>query len=216
MKKILFIAALLLGIGAANAQIRTGYTNYGMYDSSGILITADSIDTCHDWRISPSFSFTNDDFDKLYTMWSVYVGNPFNVFVSKGLTYSDPVWITSLAYSKIIFTGATNEHVLGDGSFVKNDYWNTATTTSGVTTFYITSDKTSSGTGLYSTLDYVNPIINNSTITYAYSWSYNSTTKALTVTVQSNPVVTILSINVLGALTPVTNGTSVQLLVKGH
>lgn len=84
--------------------------------------------------------------------------------------------------------------------------------------FYITSDKTSTGTALYSTIDYVNPIINDSTINYSYGWSYNTGTKALTVNAKNSLGLNIalLGLTLLGTPSNVANGTNVFVYVKGH
>lgn len=256
MKKSLLIIFLLISI-ISNAQIRNGYTNYTIYDS-GIPIVADSIDTCHDWRISPSWSITNDDLDHWNTIWQQFrgIGDLYNIFVSKGLTYSNPVWITSIEDTKISYGGLPTQYIKGNGVyttfptipsntnqltngsgyiiksdlsatagvvynnstgvFSNTDYWNTGTTTSGAVIFYLTSDKTSSGTALYSTVDYVNPLVNDVTQNYTYGWSYNSTTKALTVSAKTNLTAVITLLTVVLEPTNVSNGTSIQVVVKGH
>lgn len=98
------------------------------------------------------------------------------------------------------------------------DYTNTATVTSaGNAIFYLTSDKTSTGTALYTNLNFVAPIVNDSVSNYTYGWSYNSTTKALTVNVKASPALNVaaMGLTVLGIPANVANGTSVQVLVKG-
>ena len=97
-----------------------------------------------------------------------------------------------------------------------SDYTNSSTATSGVVTYYLTSDKTSTGTALYSTIDGVYPIINDATANYTFGWSYNSSTKALSVTAKTNGTTIISLITVLTAPVNVTNGTTVYVLVKGH
>lgn len=87
--------------------------------------------------------------------------------------------------------------------------------------FYLTNDKTSTGTGLFSNVNFVCPIVNDSVNNYTYGWSYNSGTKALTVNVKTNLQQNVLS-TLLGALVPAlapptnaANGVVVSLLVKG-
>lgn len=108
--------------------------------------------------------------------------------------------------------------------YTSTDYANSASISGGVgqAIFYLTSDKTSSGTALYSTIDYVSPIINDATANYTYQWSYNSSTKVLTVTSKTNLSTNVLT-NLLGGTIPslqppsnVANGITVYLLVKGH
>lgn len=146
-------------------------------------------------------------------------------YTSLSGNYSNPSWINSLAYSKLTgapiiysFTGIDKQLTLGNGTYKLDDYYNTVSVAGGVgvAIFYLTSDKTSTGTALYTTLDYVNPFVNDATTNYSYGYSYNSGTKALSVTTNRAVGVTILSINVLGIPTAVPNGTSIQVLVKGH
>ncbi len=117
------------------------------------------------------------------------------------------------AYS---FTGTTKQLTLGNGTYRADDYYNSATTTSGVATFYLTSDKTSSGTALYTTIDFVAPIINDASNNYTYGWSYNSGTKALSVTYKQNGTALLSLINVLTGPANVPNGTTGYVFVKGH
>lgn len=124
-------------------------------------------------------------------------------------SYSNPSWITSLAWGKI--TGTPNIPI--------PDYTNSGVVAGGAgnVVFYITSDKTSTGTALYTNINYVAPIVNDSNVNYTYGWSYNPTTKALTVNVKSATGinVAVLGLTLLGLPTNSPNGTSVQVLVKG-
>lgn len=103
---------------------------------------------------------------------------------------------------------------------INNDYTNTAIVSggAGVAIFYLTNDKTSTGTALYTNINYVNPIVNNADLNYSYGWAYNSTTKALTVTTKAavGLNISLLGLTLLGVPSPVANGTSVQILVKGN
>lgn len=160
-------------------------------------------------------------------------------------TYSDPSWITSLAWSKI--TGApsfltsevdgstTNEIELpsqtgNSGKVLSTNgsspswispyslYYNTVAVSGGAGTsvYYLTSDKTSSGTALYTTIDAVIPIVNDPTTNYTYGWSYNSGTKALTVTTKYSPGLVVGILTLLGLPQNAPNGTNVQVVVTGH
>ncbi len=103
---------------------------------------------------------------------------------------------------------------------VNTDYVNTATVAGGAgnSVFYLTSDKTSTGTALYTTVTYVNPIVNDSNVNYSYSWSYNAGTKALTVNTKAavGLNVALVGLTLLGVPSNVANGTSVQVFVKGN
>ncbi len=99
-----------------------------------------------------------------------------------------------------------------------NDYTNTVAVSGGAgqAVFYITSDKTSSGTALYSTIDAVIPLVNDASQNYTYGWSYNSTTKALTVTCKTNLTAVIALLTVILGPTNAPNGTNINVTVKGH
>lgn len=88
------------------------------------------------------------------------------------------------------------------------------TTTSGITTFYLTTDGTSSGTALCPTaIGHVNVIANDPSNTFGIGWALTNSNKTLTVTAntRSFTTTTILGISVLGssALASATNGTSI-------
>lgn len=107
--------------------------------------------------------------------------------------------------------------------YIKNkplpDYTNTVAVAGGAgnAVFYITSDKTSTGTALYTNITHVNPIVNDSSTNFTYGWSYNPTTKALTVNSKAGVTgIVILGISLLGAPVNVANGTNIQVLVKGN
>lgn len=105
-------------------------------------------------------------------------------------------------------------------NYSNTDYTNTTAVAGGAgnVIFYLTNDKTSTGTALYSTVNYVNPVVNDSTTNYTYGWSYNAGTKALTVNVkQATGInVALVGLTLLGVPANVANGTSVQVLVKGN
>jgi len=98
-------------------------------------------------------------------------------------------------------------------------YTNTASVSggSGNAVFYLTSDKTSTGTALYANGNvFPNPIVNDSSNNYTYGWSYNSSTRALTVNVKQNGTAILSLINVLTGPANVSNGTVVQVTVNGN
>lgn len=103
---------------------------------------------------------------------------------------------------------------------IPNDYTNTVAVAGGAggAVFYLTSDKTSTGSALYTNINFVSPLVNDSTQNYTYGWSYNSTTKALTVNtkVSTGINVALVGLTLLGLPSPVANGTIVNVLVKGN
>jgi hypothetical protein len=100
---------------------------------------------------------------------------------------------------------------------IKKDYVNSVAVAggAGVATFYLTSDKTSSGTALYSNIDSVLPIVNDAANNYTYGWAVSMDKKTLTVTTKLTSGVTVLGISVLAAPTNAANGTIVCAMVKG-
>lgn len=103
---------------------------------------------------------------------------------------------------------------------INTDYTNSASVSGGAgqSVFYLTSDKTPTGSALYPvSVDFVAPIINDANNNYTYGWSYNATTKALTVTAKISAAtnVALLGISLLGVPVNVANGTQISVLVKG-
>jgi len=113
-------------------------------------------------------------------------------------------------------TGALN---IPMPSTVLKEYVGAATVSGGAgnVIFYLTSDGTSTGTALFTTVSYANPFVNDSVVNYSYGWTYNATTKALTVNVKSAAglYISLLNLSLLGVPANVANGTSVSVLVKG-
>lgn len=96
------------------------------------------------------------------------------------------------------------------------DYFNSSTTTTGVAIFYLTSNKTSGGTALYTDVTSIIPFINDVNTNFTYGYSLSGDKKTLTVTAKYNPVIILLSTSILGSLSNVTNGTIVYITVKGY
>lgn len=99
------------------------------------------------------------------------------------------------------------------------DYYNSATTTSGTATFYLTDNKLSTGTALYSQINYVNPLVNNVNGNYTFGWTVSPDLKTLTVqsrVATNTAVIALIGISVLGSTVQVPNGTTIQVLVKGQ
>lgn len=94
-------------------------------------------------------------------------------------------------------------------------YTNSANTTTGNATFYLTSDKTSSGAALFSSAPAIVPTINDSDNNYSYEWSLSGDFKTLTVNckVSSGINVALLGLTLLGAPANVANGITVNVLV---
>jgi hypothetical protein len=117
---------------------------------------------------------------------------------------------------------------MGMGRFIKMslgltatgiaDYTNAATVSGGAgsSVFYLTSDKTATGTALYSTINAVNPIVNDSASNYTYGWTISTDKKTLTVTTKSNTTGLAGLLNVLLPASAVANGTVVNVVVKGN
>lgn len=100
---------------------------------------------------------------------------------------------------------------------VKEYVGSSTVSSAGNAIFYLTSDGTSTGTALFTTVTYANPFVNDSAVNYSYSWSYNGTTKALTVNVKAavGINVSLIGLTLLGLPSNVANGTAVSVFVKG-
>lgn len=96
----------------------------------------------------------------------------------------------------------------------------TGTVTSGIATFYITDDNTSTGNALFTNVYYVNAGILDDSANYAWgTYTLAANKKSITMNAKKQAFggVTILGINVLGSVsfTNVPNGTTVYLIVIG-
>lgn len=77
----------------------------------------------------------------------------------------------------------------------------------------------SSGTALYSQINYVNPLVNNVNGNYTFGWSLSGDLKTLTVqsrVATNTAVIALLGISLLSSTVQVPNGTEIQVLVKGQ
>lgn len=114
--------------------------------------------------------------------------------------------------------GGPGRYILFE-KMAKPDYTKTNPVSGGAgnAVFYLTNDGTSTGTALFTTVEYVNAIVNDSAVNYTYGWSYNSSTKELTVNVKSSTglYIALLSLTLLGTPANVANGVQVSVLVKG-
>lgn len=105
-----------------------------------------------------------------------------------------------------------------NGTTAKTGYFpvvKSAAVSSGTAVFHLTSDGTSSGTALYSTVDQdsVNVLVNDATASYQYGWVFSNSNKTLTVTVNKFTTANILS-GILGQAAA--NGSVVKLTVWGN
>lgn len=115
-----------------------------------------------------------------------------------------------------IVAGKIRQVVLTIGLADLPIYTNTGSTTSGTVVFYLTSDKTSTGTALFpTTVSYLKAEVNDANSGYNYSYALTNANKTLTVTVKVASGVTLLGISVLAAPVSVANGTSVSILALG-
>lgn len=96
-------------------------------------------------------------------------------------------------------------------------YQSFTVTTAGTAVFQLTADGTSTGTALFPTevfTDSVQPIVNDATSSYQFSWALTNSNKTLTVTINKLTTANILT-GILGqAAAPV--GTVVKVMVEGR
>jgi hypothetical protein len=95
-------------------------------------------------------------------------------------------------------------------------YTNSDTVTGGAgnVIFYLTSDKTSTGTALYGSMPTVIPIVNDASTNYTYQWTLSGDFKTLTVNVKSSPGLVVGLLTLLGVPVNVANGTEVRVTVN--
>lgn len=97
-----------------------------------------------------------------------------------------------------------------------------ASVATGVATFYLTADGTSTGTALFPNSVITNSVSvtpNDAISLYGFSWVFSNSNKTLTVTVNKSSatgVIALLGINILGAPISAANGTTVKLTVWGY
>lgn len=126
-------------------------------------------------------------------------------------------------------SGKTGKYLKTNGTSVSWDTLNSAIADyantlpiaggAGQVIFYLTNDRTSTGTALYSSVTYVNPVVNDVGANYVYGWTISPDKKTLTLSAKSavpTGVIAVLGISVLGAPVNVANGVSVSILVKGN
>lgn len=140
-----------------------------------------------------------------------------SVTISGGNTIVTPDNQTLSISSNSVTISGGNTIILPTGTAA---YTNTVAVAGGAgnAIFYLTSDKTSTGTALYTSASTIfpTPIVNDATTNYTYGWSYNATTKALTVNCKSNPSVVSGLLTLIGLPQNVANGIVIQLTVNGN
>lgn len=147
---------------------------------------------------------------------------------------TDPIWIgEKVNYYTKTTSDAKYYPITNPSAYISNippqpwssitgkpiqDYVNKVGTTgtTGNAVFYLTSDKTASGTALFTVDPLVFPIVNDATQNYTYGWTLSGDKKTLTVNVKSSAGinVSLVSLTLLGAPVNVPAGTQVQILVK--
>lgn len=151
--------------------------------------------------------------------------------INTKLTSTDTISLSSRINAKYTLpsSGTTAQYLNGLGNLVTfptiptipiPDYTNTVAISggSGNAVFYLTSDKTASGTALYTNILTVQPIVNDAALNYTYSWTISSDKKTLTVNVKAavGLNVSLVGLTLLGVPSNVANGTVVNVLVKGN
>lgn len=84
--------------------------------------------------------------------------------------------------------------------------------------FYLTDNGLVGGNALFTNVDYVNPLVNDSTINYSYGWTISGDKKTLTVNTKAalGINVALLSLTLLGVPSNVANGIVVTCVVVGN
>lgn len=125
-------------------------------------------------------------------------------------SYDGSVW--SQLSNLIIYRGTVVQY--------KPKYFTkSATVTSGIATFYLTSDGTAGGAALFTTVfpESANVYVSDASGIYPYSLAISPDQKTVTVTVNkaANTAISLLGISLLSALAAAPNGTTVNLTVIG-
>jgi len=142
---------------------------------------------------------------------------------------------TALGFTPIGIDGARNAITVTNNGFSGNATYNPTTgvlnvpnysltvytgsaqvSSGGNSTYFLTSTGTSTGTPLFNNVTFATPFVNDSNVNYTYGWSYNATTKVLTVNTKSSTAVTVAGVSVLGIPNNVPAGTTVTVLVRGN
>lgn len=93
------------------------------------------------------------------------------------------------------------------------------TTTSGISTIYLTIDGTSTGNPLFTSIDYIHIdfITNDPNLGKSFALTNSNKTLTITAVKQAFSGVSVLGINVLGSVTipAAPNGTALKVLVQG-
>jgi hypothetical protein len=103
-------AAVLVRLGTLNKN--TQWTNTNATDPviGTDAITYGQLSGAGTYTNGPSMSLVGNVFDVNYSALDGH-------YVQLGGSYANPAWITSLAQSKITYTGSTSQYVRGDGTF---------------------------------------------------------------------------------------------------
>lgn len=132
---------------------------------------------------------------------------------------------TSGSYNDLSNKPSINGLQIYDGTTLRNNgisYVSSATVSSGVAVFQLTTDGTSTGTAIFPNsvlTKSASPTPNDATAVFGYSWVFTNSNKTLTVTVnKSTPtgVIALLGISILGAPVAAANGTVVNITLLGY
>jgi hypothetical protein len=214
------------GITGTMVNTALGYTAYnGITNPLGFLTTVSSA------QIAAALGYTPANAARTLTINGVTFDLTANRSWSVGtLIGTDTASLSNRINAKFTTpSGTTAQYVRGDGTLATlltavsglyglPDYTNTVATVADSAVFFLTSDKTASGTALYTTINYVNPLVNDVNGNYTFGWTISADKKRLVVksrVATNTAVIAILGISVLNSTVPVVTGTQIQVNVKG-
>lgn len=101
---------------------------------------------------------------------------------------------------------------------MKTETFAATVTSAGNAIVYLTDNGLVSGNALYTNVNYVLPLVNDSNVNYTYGYTVSGDKKTLTVNVKSTPAISIalLSLTLLGVPANAANGTALTILVVGN
>lgn len=131
-----------------------------------------------------------------------------------GISITGNVIANTAPDQTVTITGATGTYPTFSIPIVFAD---SAATVSDSAVFYLTSNRLSTGTALYTTKPVVSPAVNNIGGNYTFGWTISSDFKKLVVRAKvatNTAVIALIGISVLGSTVAVTTGTVIQIIAK--
>lgn len=220
-----FMPAMVSSLAFANAATNTdlGVQVYNLADSQMYRWNGSSwvgrkmTDYSSTYVMIDSFNLIRDSLRILYLrtdtskFYSKVISDARYVMSVNGLTGGVVLTTTNISEgNNQYFTAARAKQAIAAYA-----YSGSTVGTTGNVVFYLTSDKTSTGTALFSSEPVITPIVNDASANYTYGWTLSADKKMLTVNVKYAPLVSVALVGlVLAAPINVAAGIQVRVMVK--